>query len=200
MTERVTIPARHGKATFVDKGHRIKLINTHGHQIVDTWAFNRHDLNEYLSMEHCRVAINTLRPRIGDTLVTNKRRPIVTLVEDTTPGVHDMVIAACDMNRYKSLGCTEYHDNCSDNLVEGLKALGLTPPHLPCPFNIFQNTPYDAAANQIQWLPVPAKPGQYVILRAEMDIVIVFSSCPMDIVKLNGPDGGDPRETHFQLL
>ena len=36
---RVTIPARLGKATRLDAGQSIKLINTHGSQVVDTWAF-----------------------------------------------------------------------------------------------------------------------------------------------------------------
>jgi uncharacterized protein YcgI (DUF1989 family) len=200
MGEQVTIPARKGKAAFVESGRSIKLINTYGYQIVDTWAFNRHDLKEYLSMEHCRVAINSLRPKVGDILVTNKRRPIITLIEDTSPGVHDMVVASCDRYRYESLGCTEYHDSCTDNLVAALQALSLTPPEIPCPFNIFQNTPYDPEASIIRWLPAVAKPGDYVTLRTQMDVVIVFSSCPMDIVKLNGPTGDDPREAHFELL
>jgi len=200
MADLVTIPARRGKAAFVEKGRSVKLINTHGYQIVDTWAFNRHDPRELMSMEHCRVALNSLRPKVGNSLVTNMRRPIVTIVEDTSPGVHDMVIASCDRYRYASLGCKEYHDSCTDNLVAALKELNLTPPEIPCPFNIFQNTPYDSDAGVIRWLPTIAKPGDYVTLRAEMDIAIVFSSCPMDIVKLNGPSGGDPRETHFQLL
>jgi Domain of unknown function (DUF1989) len=39
MGEKQTIPARHGTATFVPKGHTIKIINTYGSQVVDTWAF-----------------------------------------------------------------------------------------------------------------------------------------------------------------
>jgi hypothetical protein len=37
--EKQTIQARHGVATFVPKGHMIKIINTYGKQVVDTWAF-----------------------------------------------------------------------------------------------------------------------------------------------------------------
>ena len=40
-------------------------------------------------------------------MVTNQRRPIVTLVEDTTPGIHDTIMAACDRQRYGLLGFTE---------------------------------------------------------------------------------------------
>jgi hypothetical protein len=39
LGEKQTIPARHGIATFVPKGHTIKIINTYGKQVVDTWAF-----------------------------------------------------------------------------------------------------------------------------------------------------------------
>ena len=46
------------------------------------------------------------------------------IVEDTTEGVHDTLIAACDDARYKELGGGEGHRNCADNLVEGLGALG----------------------------------------------------------------------------
>jgi hypothetical protein len=34
-----TIPARHGTATFVPKGSVIKIVNTSGTQVIDTWAF-----------------------------------------------------------------------------------------------------------------------------------------------------------------
>jgi hypothetical protein len=40
--EKQTIQARHGVATFVPKGHTIKIINTYGKQVVDTWAFALH--------------------------------------------------------------------------------------------------------------------------------------------------------------
>jgi hypothetical protein len=200
MTALITIPARHGKAALMKKGQKLRLINTHGYQIVDTWAFNEHDMKEFMSMEHCRVALNSLRPKVGQSLVTNKRRPIVTLVEDTTPGVHDMLIAACDRYRYELLGCKEYHDNCTDNLAAGLKELGLEPPETPCPFNIFQNTPPTSVSGEIQFLPSVAKPGQYVTLLADMDLVIVFSACPQDMIPVNGPKGGKPTEAHFQLL
>src|ERR1700741_1856609 len=137
----IEIPARKGKAARVRKGQRIKVINTRGQQVVDTWAFNAEDLHEFMSMEHSRVAIGHIIPAIGDGLVTNRRRPILTLVEDTSGGIHDPLFAACDRWRYELLGCTEYHDNCTDNLAAGLAALGVTPPETPAPLNLFMNIP-----------------------------------------------------------
>lgn len=39
MGEQQLIPARHGTATFVPAGQTIKIINTSGSQVIDTWAF-----------------------------------------------------------------------------------------------------------------------------------------------------------------
>ncbi len=44
------IPARKGKAAFVAQGQTVKVINTHGEQVVDTWAFNRAQMTEYMSI------------------------------------------------------------------------------------------------------------------------------------------------------
>src|SRR5947208_7452923 len=137
----VEIPARQGKATRLRKGQKIKVINTRGQQMVDTWAFCADNLREFMSMEHARVAMGRIIPKVGDTLVTNRRRPILTLVEDTSGGIHDTLIAACDRYRYEGLGCTEYQDNCTDNLAAGLAKLGLTPPETPSPLNLFMNIP-----------------------------------------------------------
>ena len=49
------IPARRGKAARLNKGQSVKIINTHGNQVVDTWAFNAADLGEFMGMEHCRA-------------------------------------------------------------------------------------------------------------------------------------------------
>jgi uncharacterized protein YcgI (DUF1989 family) len=62
---------------------------------------------------------------VGDGLYDNERRKMLTVVEDTTEGVHDTLIAACDAARYRELGGEEGHRNCANNLVEGLRALGL---------------------------------------------------------------------------
>jgi len=53
----IEIPARKGRAVRVKKGQTVKVINSKGQQVVDTWAFNAADLREFMSMEHSRVAI-----------------------------------------------------------------------------------------------------------------------------------------------
>jgi len=192
----VTIPARKGIAVLVKKGQKVKVVNTHGYQIVDTWAFNSRDLSECMSMEHSRVAINKLVPKPGDSMVTNKRRPILKMIEDTTPGVHDTLVASCDRYRYKQLGAKGFHDSCTDNLWNAMRAIGRKPNETPCPFNLFQNTPF-VPGKGIAFKRAVSKRGQYVLFRAEMDCIVCFSACPMDILPVNS---GAPTEAHFQIL
>jgi uncharacterized protein YcgI (DUF1989 family) len=193
----VTIPARQGKATMLAKGQQVKIINTHGQQVIDTWAFNRVDLTECMSMEHSRASLSRIMAKVGDSMVTNRRRPILRLLEDTSPGIHDTLIAACDRHRYDLLGCRVYHDNCTDNLATALAELGLTPPKTPSPWNLFMNIPVQVDG-RLSFEPPVCKAGDYLVLRAEMECVVVFSACPQDIVPINGV-ACRPTEAHFEI-
>ena len=73
----IEVPARSGKAVKLPAGWSVKLVNTFGSQVVDTFAFNMHDLAEHLSMEHTRVMLGRLNPRKGDQLFSNRRRPLL---------------------------------------------------------------------------------------------------------------------------
>src|SRR3954449_6009964 len=99
----IAIPARRGKAVRLRAGQSVRVINTQGQQVVDTWAFSAADLGEFMSMEHARVVMGHIIPKAGDRLVTNCRRPILRAVEDTSGGIHDTLIAACDRWRYELL-------------------------------------------------------------------------------------------------
>ncbi len=191
-----TIAARHGKAARLKAGQRVRVINTHGKQVVDTWAFNAADIREFMSMEHSRATMLTVFPKVGDTFLSNRRQPMLTITEDTTPGIHDTLIAACDSHRYKQLGVTGYHESCTENLALALGELGLAPPETPSPLNLFMNIPV-TASGALSFEPPVSEPGQSITLRAEMDLVIVFSACPQDVLPVNGLN---PTEAHFSIL
>ena len=195
-TKIVKIPARRGVAVHVSKGQKVKIINTHGNQVVDFWAFNSEHPGEFMSMEHCRVGLGRYRPKQGDVLITNQRRKILKFIEDTSTGIHDTMMAACDLFRYEQLGCTDYHDNCTDNLWEALAAVRFKPTETPCPFNLWQNTPVDANG-EIEQMPTVSKKGDFVLFGVLMNAVLSFSACPQDIVQINS---GKPTDAHYQII
>ncbi len=192
------IPARRGAAARVKAGQKVRVINTHGAQVVDTWAFVAHDMTEVMSMEHTRATLLKLIPEKGDPLYTNRRRPILEIVEDTSPGIHDTLIAACDNPRYQLLGCSEYHDNCTDNLAAALQSLGLHANETPSPFNLFMNIPWTKDGRLSFEAPV-TRPGDQITFRAALDCVVAFSACPQDILPING-EARAPTDAHFELL
>ena len=198
MTDLQVVPARRGQAVRVAKGKAIQIINTHGKQVVDTWCFNADDLSEFMSMEHLHATLQGIFPAKGDALTTNRRRPILILEEDTSLGRHDTVIAACDVHRYAMLGCQEYHDNCTDNLHAALAQLDLRAPDCPAPLNLWMNIPVEPDGKIIWGKPL-SKPGDYVTLRAAIDCIVVMSTCPQDMIPINGADC-KPTEVHYRLL
>ena len=193
----LTIPARRGAAARVRAGQQVRVINTHGSQVVDTWAFSAGDVTEWMSMEASRAWFMKLRAIVGDTFRTNQRRPILTMVEDTSGGAHDTLMAACDQPRYELLRVKGHHDNCRDNLHAALAVLGITVPATPAPLNLFMNIPW-TADGALGWAEPVSTPGSYVALRAEMDLVIAFSACPQDILPINGRTG-QTTEAHFTI-
>lgn len=194
----IEIPARKGKAARLRRGQTVKIVNTMGQQVVDTWAFDALDLGEFMSMEHSRVALGHIIPAVGDTLVTNRRRPILTLVEDSSGGVHDTLFAACDRWRYELLGCEGHHDNCTDNLAAALAELGFAVPATPAPFNLFMNIPV-VGGNRVEVRPPVSTPGSHVALHAAIDCIVAFSACPQDMVPVNGL-AMRPTHAHFEIV
>jgi uncharacterized protein YcgI (DUF1989 family) len=194
----IRVEARRGKATRLKCGEVVRVINTHGQQVVDTWAFVQDDLRECMSMEHTRASLSRIRPRVGDAFVTNRRREILKLVRDTSPGVHDTLIAACDRYRYELLGCKNYHENCTDNLQAALAELGFTSAEIPSPLNLFMNIPVHGDGS-VTFDPPVSRPKDYVELRAELDCIVVFSACPQDILPINGV-GCEPTDFEFVVV
>ena len=123
----------------LQKIKKLILKNTFGDQVVDAWALNIDDIIEFLSTHHTRSCLEKLAPKVGDHIYSNKRRSIMTLLEDTSPGIHDMLLSACDNERYQLLGHKGYHANCADNFYNSLAALGYNLSYLPSPWNIFEN-------------------------------------------------------------
>ena len=205
-----------GKAIRLCKGDHLKIVNTHGTQVVDFWAFNAEDPTEIMSMHHTKSCLKKMLPAEGEDFVTHKRRPILTFVEDHSPGVHDVVLPACDRYRHIWEGDTRgQRDSCGDNLIYAFEDIGLEPPVVtPQPFNLWMNIRLHLNEDQrqvgeIEYLPTVTKPGDFAVFRAKMDCIAAISACPYDpysadpssvadhLIDIHGRDG--PKEVHYQV-
>lgn len=194
----IVLPAGHGKAIRLAAGRCLRLVNPYGVQAVDCWAFVADDPSEYLSMEHFRSVNSVVWADVGTPLVGNARRPLLTIVEDTSSGRHDTLLCPCNEPLYRQLGAAPGHRSCTDNLHEGLAELGLAVPFTPASLNLFMCVEVRADGSVDRRLP-SSRPGSFVVLRAEVDVVVAFSSCPQDITPINGPER-TPRACLIEVL
>jgi uncharacterized protein YcgI (DUF1989 family) len=178
------VPGGEGRAVHVAAGEYLHVTDVEGGQVGDLFAFSLADPAEYVSAEHTRLAIRKLTPRPGDPVLTNWRRPMLTVVEDTSPGRHDLLYAACDPARYSLLGADSSHRSCVSNLRQALGEHGLEIPAVPQPFNVFMDVRAQEDGTLVSH-PASSRPGDYIAFRAAMDCLVVLSSCPMDIVNIS---------------
>lgn len=190
MTVRVSIvvAARSGISARVEAGEWIKITDIQGQQVGDFFAHNADDMGEFLSASHTRPELRRLTPAVGQAFLSSLRRPMVTLVADHSPGIHDMLIASCDPARYRSLGHVGWHASCAENFAAALARLGYHDVPISQPLNLFQDTRPNAEG-EILFRDAATAPGDYVLLRAEMPLIVTLTACPQDITPLNGTNG-----------
>ncbi|CAD0014046.1 unnamed protein product [Aureobasidium pullulans] len=148
---------------------------------------------EYLSMPHTRASTLHMVPRVNDVLVSNLREPMLTLVEDTSSGVHDTLIPACDPQRYKALQIEDWeqHGSCAENLVLALKELN-DRAGLKGPKGVGASVTVNSG--DLSFEAPKCKEGDYVRFKAERDVVVIMSACPNDVQQINK---GQSKDGHF---
>jgi uncharacterized protein YcgI (DUF1989 family) len=75
-----------------------------------------------------------------------------------------------------SYGATEPHPNCLDNLNMNLAAYEVNADHIAAPFNIFLNVSI-SENGELGILPPRTKAGDFIELRAEMDLIVGITAC-----------------------
>lgn len=196
VVERIEIAPRAGGFARVKAGQLVKIIDVDGGQVADLFAWSTGDPREHLSAQHTRAITDRLFPQVGEAFYTNKRQPILEFVADDTPGVHDMLIAACDPQRFELLGAPD-HASCSDNFLAQMAAAGLGDPGFtPQSVNLFMAIPV-AEDETLGWEPAVTKPDDSVTLRAVQDCVVIVSACPQDIIPINNLD---PTRVAIEVL
>ena len=179
------VAAGRGLALPMMAGEFAVIENIHGTQVVDAWAVSQADPYEYSAMEHTRSVNSSIFLEKGMAAVSIHRRPMLTMVADSSPGRHDTLLCPCNEALYKELRCEGYHRSCTDNFHEALEATGVKLPFTPASLNLFMNVPVGPDGT-VDRLPPATTAGDSVVLRADMDLVLVLSACPQDITPING--------------
>ena len=181
---RTVIPPQSGQAFRISKGDRIRLTDPKGAQVADLWAFSTDGDLDWLSTSQTRDITEKLFPAVGESFYGLSGEKMLTLLEDASPGPHDMLFPACNAALYRRAGFAD-HPNCADNLRAALAEAGVSFPFTPDPVDFFQNSLPGPDGSLVVAASINP-PGGNVTLEAERDLLVVVTACSVDHHPTNG--------------
>ncbi|MCW3116835.1 MAG: urea carboxylase-associated family protein [Chitinophagaceae bacterium] len=171
------IPPRSGVAFTLKKGERLLVKDIEGEQVCDFICYNFHDRSEYLSSGRTIDYADTIFLTKGHPFYSNRSNIMFRMIEDTV-GRHDFLLTPCSADTFRIIyGHTQPHRGCFGNLVEALEPYHIQSDNIPVCFNIFMNVAVDGDTGKIDVLPPKSHAGDFVVLQAEMDLVIGMTAC-----------------------
>ena len=188
------IPPRSGTAFRLEAGQTLKVIDPQGMQVCDLLAYNAADVREVISSGRTFDYEETIRLTTGNRLWSNRSNPLLEIVEDTV-GRHDFLLTPCSEATFRHFYPGEpVHRGCFGNLAEALAPYGVEPDAIPTAFNVFMNVPVDGDTGRLQVLPPISLAGDYVRLRAAIDLVIGLTAC-----SAGASNGGSFKPIDFEI-
>ncbi len=164
----------------LQKGQRLRIIDPQGEQVSDLVAFAQEDPREWLSSGRSIDYANTISLTTGHVLYSNRSRPMFTLLEDRV-GRHDFLLTPCSPETFQIIyGNHDPHPSCFGNLVKNLEPLGISPDEIPTTFNVFMNVVV-APDGALTIGPPLSRAGDYLDLRAEMDLIVGVTACSAEM-------------------
>ena len=185
-------------ALDVAAGEHVQVEDIQGCQVSDLLAYHRDRPGVGISTTVTRALVNGLFPVPGQGIYDADGEQLLTLVEDTV-GRHDTFGIACNRETYEAFGDPD-HPNCTDNFNRELAAFGYEPRRFYEPINWFYNTTIGPDGRVIEIAPSLSQAGDYVLLRAERDLVVAASACPDDVTPTNGYEPTDVMVRVFPPL
>ena len=196
-----TAQPRDAAAIQVPAGHFLRIHSVEGPQVGDLNLFAANNLSERFYSGKTR-ALHGTHVSTGDRLWScfPHLRPMATITDDTLAwygmdsfggGVHDVIGTRCDPYTGNLLSGEQYHHCCHSNLTRALAdhegiSLAEAEGHVHDVLNVFMCTGFTRDTGQYFMKASPVRPGDYLELWAEIDLLAVLSACP----------GGDCSTTH----
>jgi len=176
-------------STIIRKGQTLRIEDSYGQQAIDTLFYNAEDHSERYSSQDTMREQGAAYITTGTRIVSNEGRVMLTMSADSC-GRHDTSAGACscESNTVRFGLGTKYLHACRDNFVLEVSRHGMGKRDVVPNINFFMNVPIEPSGEMTIVDGISA-PGDYVELKAEMDVLLVISNCP----QINNPcNGFDP--------
>jgi uncharacterized protein len=180
------VPARVPWSGIVRKGQHIRIVDAEGQQAVDTLFYCADNFAERYSAQDTLAEQGFAYISVGTKVISNEGNVMLTVTADTA-GNHDTSAGACsrESNTVRFGHHTRYMHACRENFVVELAKYGMSKRDIVSNINFFMNVPI-LPDGELAIVDGKSRPGDYVELRAEMDVLCVISNCP----QVNNPCNG----------
>lgn len=168
------------------RGQVMSIVDLEGQQAVDTLFYAAADFAERYCAQATLAAQGSAYIGAGTLILSNRGRTMLAMLADTV-GEHDTSAGACscEANTVRFGHHTRYMHACRENFVVELAKRGMSKRDIVSNINFFMNVPI-LPDGELAIVDGASKPGDYVELRAEMDVLCVISNCP----QVNNPCNG----------
>ena len=168
----------------VKRGQVLRIVDLEGCQAVDFLCYNADRAEErYNAADTMKISGNIFIGE-GTVLYSGLTNPMFTVIKDTC-GRHDTIAGCCSDESNRLRYGVKGQPNCRDNFLKALEPHGLGRRDIVANVNFFMLTPVEPDG-AMAIADGCSKPGDYIDLRAEMDVLVAISNCP----QINNPANG----------
>jgi len=180
------VPAQAPWSGLVRRGEVIRIVDLDGQQAVDTLFYRADDTAERYSSQDTVRHQGAAYVTAGTRLISSEGNVMLTVVADTC-GRHDTSAGACscESSTVRFGHATRYLHACRENFLLEVGRYGMTKRDIVPNINFFMNVPIEPSG-KLAIVDGVSRPGDYVELEAEMDVLCVISNCP----QINNPCNG----------
>jgi uncharacterized protein len=184
VVEDRVVPAGEPWTRVLKQGQILRIVDLEGRQAVDFLCYNAANPEERYNAADTMKYAKTIFITRGHGIYSDLGRRLLTIVEDTC-GRHDTIGGCCSAESNELRYGVKDTPSCRANFLRALAPFGLGRKDVVANLNFFMNVPVEPDGT-MAIVDGISKPGDYVDLRAEMDVLAVVSNCPQTRNPCNG--------------
>jgi uncharacterized protein len=201
IIRRETVAARGKWSARLEPGQTLTLIDTKGQQAIDFLCYSAELPLDRINIPNTVKLNKSLYITKGSKIYSDHARVMMTVLDDTC-GYHDTLAGCCSCEIDKVRYGVVKTESCRTNFIAELAKWAMGPSEIVSNINFFMRVPFTADGDIVIADGV-SKAGDYVVLKAEMRVIVVMSNCPqqhnpaagfeptpVEVVVTDAPGGG----------
>lgn len=177
ILEDIIVAACEPWSGHVKQGSILRLVDLEGQQAVDFLCYNAADVTDRYNAANTMKLNKTIYLTRDCVLWSVRARPMMTIIADTCASPHDTLYGCCSIEIDEIRFDKTNTKGCQSNFEAELATHNMGAKDMVANINFFMHVPV-AVDGVVAIADSLSKPGDYVDLRAEMDVLAVISNCP----------------------